>query len=97
MRIAQSYGVLGCEVPAPTLPVDAGKTRKSFARFHWCRGRHLLVEQKMARRDGTFFTVRDLRDPREEGRPSSPRLAALGFPSGRTQRDRYALISALRR
>ncbi len=95
-EIAQSYGVLGCEVPAPDDAVDAGKTRKSFARY-WVHGRHLLVDgKKMARRDGTFFTVRDLRDPREEGRPElAERLAALGFPSGKVAPNviRYALIS----
>jgi cysteinyl-tRNA synthetase len=95
-EIAQSYGALGTEVPAPDGATDAGAIRKSFARY-WVHGRHLLVDgKKMSKRDGTFFTVRDLLDPRREGRPDvADRLVALGFADGRVAPAilRYALIA----
>jgi cysteinyl-tRNA synthetase len=95
-EIAQSYGALGTEVPAPEGAADAGAARKSFARY-WAHGRHLLVDgKKMSKRDGTFFTVRDLLDPRREGRADvADRLVALGFEGGRVPPNvlRYALIS----
>jgi cysteinyl-tRNA synthetase len=84
-EIAQSYGA--ALEPAPP---------RSFARY-WLHGRHLLVDgKKMSKRDGTFFTVRDLIDPRASGRPDlADRLAALGFDGGRVPPHvlRYALIS----
>jgi cysteinyl-tRNA synthetase len=68
----------------------------SFARY-WVHGRHLLVDgRKMAKRDGTFFTVRDLLDPVGSGRPElAARLEALGFPAGRVPAAalRYALLA----
>jgi len=77
-EIAQSFGALGV---------------KPFART-WVHGRHLLVDnKKMSKRDGTFFTVRDLvREPRPE---LAARLAELGFPGGRVPPHvlRYALLS----
>ena len=77
-EIAQSCGALGTEVPGPDGP------RLSFARF-WVHGRHLMVEgRKMSKRDGTFFTVRDLLDPAAAGRAElGERLAAAGFEGGR--------------
>jgi cysteinyl-tRNA synthetase len=95
-EVAQSYGALGTEVPAPDGARDAGATRKVFARY-WVHGRHLLVDgKKMSKRDGTFFTVRDLLDPRREGRDDvADRLAALGFEGGKVTPNvlRYALVS----
>jgi cysteinyl-tRNA synthetase len=80
-EIAQSCGATDCQVPGPP---SAPEPRRSFARF-WLHGRHLLVEgRKMSKRDGTFFTVRDLLDPQAAGRPDLvERLAAAGFPGSR--------------
>lgn len=92
-EIAQSYGAYGTEVPSPD---GVGEKRRTFSRY-WVHGRHLLVDgKKMSRRDGTFFTARDLFDPIEEGRPElAERLAALGFEGGRVSPSvlRYALVS----
>jgi cysteinyl-tRNA synthetase len=80
-EIAQSWGVLG---------------KRPFART-WVHGRHLLVDgKKMSKRDGTFFTVRDLTDPEGSGRPElAAKLAELGFAGGRVPANvlRYALLS----
>ena len=77
-EIAQSYGALGTEVPAPVGASDAGQPRKCFARY-WVHGRHLLVNgKKMSKSDGTFFTVRDLLDPRAAGQAElAEKLVAL--------------------
>jgi cysteinyl-tRNA synthetase len=77
-EIAQSCGALGTQVPGPEGP------RLTFARF-WVHGRHLMVEgRKMSKRDGTFFTVRDLLDPVAAGRPElGERLTAAGFETGK--------------
>ena len=95
-EIAQSWGAIGAAVPAPPGASDAGATRKTFARY-WLHGRHLLVDgKKMSKRDGTFYTVADLFDPRAAGRPElAEKLEALGFPGGRVRPTvlRYALIS----
>jgi cysteinyl-tRNA synthetase len=84
-EIAQSYGAADAQ-PAP----------KTFSRY-WLHGRHLLVDgKKMAKREGTLFTPRDLFDPRGAGRPElAERLEALGFADGRVPAAvlRYALIS----
>jgi cysteinyl-tRNA synthetase len=51
----------------------------TFARY-WIHGRHLLVDgKKMSKRDGTFFTVRDLLVPSGD---VAARLAAHGFARG---------------
>jgi cysteinyl-tRNA synthetase len=95
-EIAQSSGAYGVTVPAPSGAPDAGSERRSFARF-WVHGRHLLVDgHKMSKRDGTFFTVRDLFDPRGNGRPElAEKLETLGFDGGRVSPHvlRYALLS----
>jgi cysteinyl-tRNA synthetase len=77
-EIAQSCAALGVEVPGPTGP------RRSFSRF-WVHGKHLMVEnRKMSKRDGTFFTVRDLLDPGAAGRADlGPRLLEAGFEGGK--------------
>jgi cysteinyl-tRNA synthetase len=86
-EIAQSY----CAAPEVDAP-------KNFARY-WLHARHLLVDgRKMSKRDGTFFTVRDLLDPRASGRPElAEQLKAAGFPDARVSPNvlRYALISNL--
>jgi cysteinyl-tRNA synthetase len=90
-EIAQSYGAHGDVTPAPD-----GAPRKSFART-WLHCRHLLVNgRKMAKRDGTFYTVRDLHDPAASGRPELvAQLEASGFAAGRVPAEvlRYALVS----
>jgi cysteinyl-tRNA synthetase len=56
----------------------------------------LVDNHKMSKRDGTFFTVRDLFDPRGNGRPElAGRLEELGFAEGRVPAHvlRYALLS----
>jgi cysteinyl-tRNA synthetase len=84
-EIAQSFG-------AATEPDPP----KSFSRY-WVHGRHLLVDnKKMSKRDGTFFTVRDLVDPRASQRPElATKLEGLGFPGGKVPAAvlRYALVS----
>jgi cysteinyl-tRNA synthetase len=87
---AQSCGALGVAVSGP-----GAEKRRSFVRM-WVHGRHLLVEgRKMSKRDGTFFTVRDLLDPAGAGRSElADRLVAAGFPDGRVPATvlRLALI-----
>ncbi len=95
-EIAQSFGAFGLTTPAPDGAADAGAARPTFARF-WLHGRHLLVDgRKMSKRDGTFFTPRELFDPVANGRPElvAP-LEAAGFPGGRVPPAvlRYALLS----
>jgi cysteinyl-tRNA synthetase len=84
-EIAQSYGAS-----------DVEPTPKTFSRY-WLHGRHLLVDnKKMSKRDGTFFTPRDLFDPSAAGRPELvEKLEALGFPGGKVPPAvlRYALIA----
>ncbi|MEO7330541.1 MAG: cysteine--tRNA ligase [Minicystis sp.] len=84
-EIAQSYGASEEQPPPP-----------AFART-WVHGRHLMVNgRKMSKRDGTFFTLRDLLDPTANGRPDvAEKLAALGFPEGKVPAAllRYALLS----
>ncbi|MGZ3454139.1 MAG: cysteine--tRNA ligase [Polyangiales bacterium] len=95
-EIAQSYGALGTTTSAPAGASDAGAQRKSFSRY-WVHGRHLLVDgRKMSKRDGTFFTLRDLLDARAAGRDDlAAKLEPLGFTNGRVPANilRYALIS----
>ncbi|MFT3771280.1 MAG: hypothetical protein QM820_38180 [Minicystis sp.] len=83
-EIAQSYGAGGPNAP------------KAFAKF-WVHCRHLLVNNhKMSKRDGTFFTVRDLLDPKGSGRAElGARFEELGFAGGRIPPSviRYALVS----
>jgi cysteinyl-tRNA synthetase len=97
-EIAQSYGA---SIDAATGTrdrdvVDEQSKAEPFARY-WVHARHLLVDnKKMAKRDGTFFTVRDLTDPRGNGRADvATRLEELGFDSGRVPATvlRYALLS----
>jgi len=95
-EIAQCYGAEGGTVPAPDGAGDAGEPRKTFARY-WVHGRHLLVDnRKMSKRDGTFFTVRDLFDPVAAERPELvPQLKEVGFADGSVPANvlRYALLS----
>jgi cysteinyl-tRNA synthetase len=64
-EIAQSCCADDITTPAP----DGGPARTTFARY-WVHGRHLLVNgRKMSKRDGTFYTARDLMSPHEENRP----------------------------
>lgn len=84
-EIAQSYGAW-----------EDSNAPKAFAHT-WVHGRHLLVNgRKMSKRDGTFFTLRDLLDPRANGREDvAEKLDALGFPGGQVSAAilRYALLS----
>ncbi len=95
-EIAQSYGAYGTHVPGPHGAPDEGAARNTFARY-WVHGRFLLVnDRKMSKRDGTFFTVKDLLDPRGQHREElANQLEAAGFPGGRVPASvlRYALIS----
>jgi cysteinyl-tRNA synthetase len=77
-EIAQSCAALGVEVPGPTGP------RRSFSRY-WVHSKHLMVEsRKMSKRDGTFFTVRELLDPVAADRPElAEKLVEAGFESGK--------------
>jgi cysteinyl-tRNA synthetase len=79
-EIAQSCAALGTVVAGPSTDPAA---RRSFARY-WVHGRHLLVDgRKMSKRDGTFYTVRDLLDPVAAGRGElRDRLIAAGFAEG---------------
>jgi cysteinyl-tRNA synthetase len=83
-EIAQSYGASG------------RRGSKTFARY-WVHGRHLLVDgKKMSKSDGTFFTPRDLFDPRAAGRSDlADKLESMGFHGGRVSPStlRYALIA----
>ncbi len=84
-EIAQSFGA--AEEASP--PV-------SFSKY-WVHGRHLLVDgKKMSKRDGTFFTARELFDPKAWGKDAlAAKLAGLGFEGGKVPPAvlRYALIS----
>lgn len=75
---AQTCGAFGT-----TVAVSDGPPRTTFARF-WLHGRHLLVDgRKMSKRDGTFFTVRDLLDPKSSEREGlGDTLRAAGFTDG---------------
>ena len=92
---AQSFGASATTVPAPVNAHDEGRERTSFARF-WVHGRYLLVDgRKMSKRDGTFFTVREILDPLAQERPKlAAKLEALGFPSGKVPAAvlRFSLI-----
>ncbi len=74
---AQTCAALGTMLPAPG---ETEPTRRTFARF-WLHARHLLVDnRKMSKRDGTFFTVRDLLDPVKAGRDDvAQMLERAGF------------------
>jgi cysteinyl-tRNA synthetase len=95
-EIAQSYGAYGTHVPGPHGSPDEGAARNTFARY-WVHGRFLLVnDRKMAKRDGTFFTVKDLLDARSQNRTDlAAQLENAGFKGGRVPANvlRYALIS----
>jgi cysteinyl-tRNA synthetase len=87
-EIAQSWGASeGAARGEPFAP---------FAR-QWVHARHLLVDnKKMSKRDGTFFTVRDLVDPPAAGRPElAAKLVEVGFEGGRVPPNvlRYALVA----
>ena len=90
-EIAQSFGALGAETPGAD-----GQLRKSFSKT-WVHARHLMVEsRKMSKRDGTFFTVRELIDPKKHNRTDlAARLEGLEFAGGRVPAAvlRYALLS----
>ena len=74
-ELAQSCCADDITTPAP----DGGAPRVTFARY-WIHGRHLLVDgKKMSKRDGTFFTVRDLLVPSGD---VAKKLATEGFTSG---------------
>lgn len=89
---AQTCGALGVSVTS----ADGTRQYRNFCRF-WLHGRHLLVEgRKMSKRDGTFYTVRNLLDPAGSGRPDLVEpLSRLGFPNGRVSPEvvRLALLS----
>ena len=95
-EIAQSFGAYGFTVPGPHGAADENHGRKTFSRY-WLHGRHLLVDnRKMSKRDGTFFTARELFDPLAAGRKElAAKLVELGFKDGRVAPSvlRYALIS----
>ena len=62
-----------------------------FARY-WVHGRHLLVDgKKMSKRDGTFYTVRDLLAP---AGAVAEKLARAGLPAVPAPVLRLALISS---
>ncbi len=94
-EIAQSYGAYHTHVPGPHGSPDEGAPRNAFARY-WVHGRFLLVNgKKMSKRDGTFYTVKDLLDPQVQGLSDLARdLEAAGFAGGRVPANvlRYALI-----
>jgi cysteinyl-tRNA synthetase len=89
---AQSAAALGVHVASP----DGAGEVENFCRY-WVHGRHLLVNgAKMSKRDGTFFTVKDLLDPAASGRQDLVEpLTRLGFPSGKVPAVvlRLALLS----
>jgi cysteinyl-tRNA synthetase len=84
-EIAQSFGA----ADDPNPPV-------SFTKY-WVHGRHLLVDgKKMSKRDGTFFTARELFDPKACGKDElASRLVQVGFEDGKVPPAvlRCALIS----
>lgn len=86
-EIAQSYGAADS---------DHADRPKNFAHT-WVHGRHLLVNgAKMSKSAGTFLTVKDLFDPKGNGRDDLAKdLEALGFPGGQVPPNvlRYALLS----
>lgn len=88
-----------CEIAQSWAASDGAARGEAFAPFsrYWVHARHLLVDgKKMSKRDGTFFTVRDLIDPRAAGRAEvAERLEALGFEGGRVPASvlRYALVA----
>jgi cysteinyl-tRNA synthetase len=89
---AQTCAALGVSLTS----ADGQRRYRSFSRY-WLHGRHLLVDgRKMSKRDGTFYTVRNLLDPVGSGRPDLVEvLAPLGFPGGRVSPEvlRLALLS----
>jgi cysteinyl-tRNA synthetase len=95
-EIAQSYGAFGFTVPGPHGASDEHNARKTFSRY-WVHARHLLVEGgKMSKRDGTFFTVRNLTNPFGTRKPAlGNELKRLNFRFGRVSASvlRFALIS----
>ena len=79
-EIAQSFGAATESSPP-----------ESFARY-WVHGRHLLVDnKKMSKRDGTFFTVRDLMNPATSKRPD---LAARLAEESASPTDAYLPASS---
>jgi cysteinyl-tRNA synthetase len=84
-EIAQSYGAR-----------DADDAPKTFSKY-WVHARHLMVDgKKMAKREGTFLTARDLFDARAAGREDlAVQLETLGFAAGKVPPAilRYALIA----
>ncbi|MBX3473371.1 MAG: cysteine--tRNA ligase [Planctomycetes bacterium] len=95
-EIAQSYGAFKTCVHGPHGAPDEGSQRKTFARY-WVHGRFLLVNnRKMSKRDGTFYTAKELLDPRGQGRDDlANELERLGFAGGKVPANvlRFALIS----
>jgi cysteinyl-tRNA synthetase len=75
---------------------DRSRVDRTFSRY-WLHGRHLLVEgRKMAKRDGTFYTVRNFLEPATSGREDLVEpLSRLGFEQGRVPPNvlRLALLS----
>jgi hypothetical protein len=92
-EISQSCCADDITTPAP----GSGTPRPTFARY-WVHGRHLLVNgRKMSKRDGTFFTVRDLLAPVAAGRAElSAELERHGFTGGHVPAPvlRLTLISS---
>jgi cysteinyl-tRNA synthetase len=88
-EIAQSCAANGSAVPGLG-------DKRSFARY-WVHSRHLLVNnRKMSKSDGTFYTVRDLLDPKQSGRAElAAELETAGFAGGKVaaQVIRLALMS----
>jgi cysteinyl-tRNA synthetase len=80
-EIAQSCGA-DDKITVPG-PPESPAPRRSFARY-WVHGRHLLVDgRKMSKRDGNFYTVRDLLDPVGCNRAElRDKLIAAGFAEG---------------
>ncbi|MFO0555064.1 MAG: cysteine--tRNA ligase [Polyangiaceae bacterium] len=85
-----------CEIAQSFAAAEEPNPPVSFSKY-WVHGRHLLVDgKKMSKRDGTFFTARELFDPKAWGRDElAERLAGLGFAGGKVPPTvlRYALIS----
>jgi cysteinyl-tRNA synthetase len=79
-EIAQSCAALDLSMPT----TDGTGASRNFARY-WVHARHLLVDgRKMSKRDGTFYTARNLLDPEASGRADLVEpLSRLGFPEGR--------------